>query len=58
MRALIARQRGPHRRLRHPRMSAAVSGGVSVQGPPARPDYDDEAFELIGPGNERPGDAH
>jgi hypothetical protein len=27
-----------------------------MQGPPGRLEFDDEAIELIGPGNDRPGD--
>jgi hypothetical protein len=56
MSALIARKRGPQRRLRRLCTSAPVSWDIVVQGPPGRPDFDDEAFELIGPGNDRAGD--
>jgi hypothetical protein len=51
----LIHKRGPHRRLRRPGMLARISHGP-MQGPPGRPDFDDEAVELIGPGNERAGD--
>ena len=58
--ALIVRERGRlrprSRRLRRPRMLASPSCDPAVAAPPGRPDFDDEAFELIGPGNERSGD--
>jgi hypothetical protein len=53
MSALILRKRGPHPRLR--RKPAPIARGP-MQGPPGRLEFDDEAIELIGPGNDRPGD--
>jgi hypothetical protein len=51
MSALISK-RGPHRRLRRRSLSAFALRGPT-QGPPERRDFDEEAIELIGPGNER-----
>ena len=55
MSALILRKRGPHRRLHRLGMPAPESRGP-LQGPPGRLDFDDEAIELIGPGNDRVAD--
>jgi hypothetical protein len=55
MSAPILRKRGPQRRLRRRGLPAPSSRGP-LQGPPDRRDFDDEAIELIGPGNDRPGD--
>jgi hypothetical protein len=55
MAALILRKRGPLSRLRRRGMPARISRGP-IQGPPDRLDFDDEAIELIGPGNDRAGE--
>jgi hypothetical protein len=54
MSAVIVRKRRPRWRLRRLRMPAGC--GPVGQTPPGRPDFDDEACELIGPGNERFGE--
>jgi hypothetical protein len=51
----LIRKRGPYRRLRRRSMSAPNWRGPP-EGPPGRLDFDDEAIELIGPGNDRVGD--
>jgi hypothetical protein len=55
MSALILRKRGPRRRLRRCGLSTSCSR-EPTQGPPGRLEFDDEAIELIGPGNDRAGD--
>jgi hypothetical protein len=57
MPALIVRKRGPQRRPRRPRMPAPRLRALVLQAPPGRPDFDDESFELIGPGSDRAGDS-
>jgi hypothetical protein len=55
MSALTLRKRGPHRRLRRRGLPVPHSRDP-LQGPLGRLEFDDEAIELIGPGNERAGD--
>jgi hypothetical protein len=57
MPALITRKRGPHRHpRRRRRMPVPRIGALVLQAPPGRPEFDDEGFELIGPGSDRAGD--